>query len=187
MVKYICHGRKNSWGHTELSPLKYNKLSWHVSTKLELFNSLFSHNSPVVSFVNNTLYASDSKECPYINHFHWILSSSVHWLWMKYNRNKFGGELLTVSQTPGVCGLYYDVLYQYRSWVEAVIILLFGVELEHLVVSNNIWLRVICAFMIARMQIVKKILSYFRILCAHIFVHIYIYEYIYAWVLGLCK
>lgn len=58
---------------------------------------------------------------------------------MKYSRNKSGEELFTVAHTSGVCGLYYyDVLYQYRSWVEAIIILLFGVELEHLVISNNI-------------------------------------------------
>lgn len=57
---------------------------------------------------------------------------------MKYSRNKFGEEFFTVAHTAGACGLYYDVLYQYKSWVEAIIILLFGVELEHLVISNNI-------------------------------------------------
>lgn len=84
--KKILH---DSWEHTELSPLKY-KLSWHVITKLDLFNSLFSHNSPVVIFVNYTSYASGSKECPYLYHFLKLLSSSEHWLWMKYSKNKFG-------------------------------------------------------------------------------------------------
>lgn len=68
--KVLCDG----WEHNELSPLKYSKFLWHVITKLDLCNNLFSYDSPVVIFVNCTLFTSSSKECPYLYHFLKLLS-----------------------------------------------------------------------------------------------------------------